>query len=281
MPARAFSRLACVIVAIAFTGPMLGADAPSSNGEIDAISKPSQDVTLSFVRPGPVVELKVKEGDHVEKGQLLAQQDDSEEIKALALYKSKAEDNTQVEAQKIIQAQSAQDYKNLTELKDAGSRYERDHARLQAQIDEAKIHIAEKQQEQDRDQFEQNQAIVEKTKLYAPFAGTVEELLVHQGESVDTQNMKVMRLVNVDPMWVEVPVPYAQGEQLKDGDPAQVKLSNSKVVTGKVIHVASVAESASDTLRVRVEVPNPEHRKLGERVSVSFSTAKVAAAGQP
>ena len=148
-------------------------------------------------------------------------------------------------------------------------------------MDAAKIQIAEKQHEQDVDLFEQNQAIVGKTKLKAPFAGTVEELLIHEGESVDTQSMKVMRLVNVDPMWVEVPVPFAQGAQLKDGDPAQVKLSSDKVLTGKVIHVASVAESASDTLRVRVEVPNPERRKLGERVSVSFSTAKVAAAGQP
>ena len=279
MPARAFSRLACIFVAIAFASPMLGADVPT-DGWIDAITRPSQDVTLSFVRPGRVVEIKVKEGDHVEKGQLLAQQDDSEESKALALYKSKAEDMTQVEAQKIIEQQSANDATNLKKS-GAASTYEKEHAILQEKVDAAKIEIALKQHEQDVDQYEQNQAVVEKTKLYAPFSGTVEELLLHQGESVDSQNMKVMRLVDVDPMWMDVPVPYSQGAQLKEGDPAQVKLSNNQVTTGKVIHVASVAESGSDTLRVRVEVPNPDHRKLGEKVSVSFSTVKVAAAGQP
>ena len=31
--------------------------------------------------------------------------------------------------------------------------------------------------------------------------------------------MKVMRLVDVDPMWMDVPVPYSQGAQLKDPDP--------------------------------------------------------------
>ena len=199
----------------------------------------------------------------MEKGDLLAQQDDSEEEKALALYMSKAEDMTQVDAAKIIEQQSRERcLDNLTKSK-AASKYEQDHAILQQKVEAAKIEIAEKQHEQDVDQFEQNQAIVEKTKLKAPFSGTVEELLIHEGESVDSQNMKVMRLVDVDPMWVEVPVPFAQGAQLKDGDPAQVKLSSDKVLTGKVIHVASVAESASDTLKVRVEVPNPERPDAG------------------
>lgn len=266
------------MVAAAFACPALGADSSSSGG-IEAITKPSQDVTLSFVRPGRVVEILVKEGDHVEKGQLLARQDDSEELAALALYKSKAEDMTQVDAQKIIEQQSKTDAENLKKT-GASSQYEVQHAVLQQKVDAAKIQIAEKQHEQDVDQYQQNQAIVEKTKLYAPFSGTVEELLIHQGESVDTQNMKVMRLVKTDPMWMDVAVPYAEGERLKEGDPAEVKLSNNQTLSGKVIHVASVADSASDTLRVRVEVPNPEHRKLGERVSVSFSAPKVAAASQ-
>ena len=102
MPASAFSRLACVFVAIAIASPVLAADAPSGDGWIDAITKPSQDVTLSFVRPGRVVTIKVKEGDEVQKGDVLAQQDDSEESKALALYKSKAEDMTQVERRRSL-----------------------------------------------------------------------------------------------------------------------------------------------------------------------------------
>jgi hypothetical protein len=41
--------------------------------------------------------------------------------------------------------------------------------------------------------------------------------------------------------------------------------------------VATVADSASDTLLVRVEVNNDAHTPAGERVSVSFpNAAKVA-----
>ncbi|HUO10551.1 MAG TPA: efflux RND transporter periplasmic adaptor subunit [Phycisphaerae bacterium] len=277
MPTRAFIRFFILPVAALALSSMVRADTTPDG--IPAITKPSQDVILSFVRPGRVVEILVKEGEHVEKGQLLARQDDSEESKALALYKSKAEDMTQIDAQKFIEQQSAKDAENLKKS-GAGSQYEKDHAVLQDKVDAAKIKIAESQHEQDVDQYEQNLAIVEKTKLYAPISGLVEELLVHQGESVDTQNMKVMRLVNIDPMWVEVPVPFSQAQELKDGDVAQIRLSNRAILAGKVIHVASVAESASDTLLVRVEVANPEHRKLGERVNVSFN-AKVASAGQP
>jgi RND family efflux transporter MFP subunit len=277
MPTRLFTRFASVLIAAVALTSIVRADATPDG--ITSISKPSQDVILSFVRPGRVVEILVKEGDHVEKGQLLARQDDSEESKALALYQSKAEDMTQVDAQKVIEEQSRQDAENLTKS-GAGSKYEKDHAVLQDKVDTAKIKIANSQHEQDVDQYEQNLAVVEKTKLYAPISGVVEELLVHQGESVDSQNMKVMRLVNIDPMWVEVPVPFAQAEGLKEGDGAQVSLSNKSVLTGKVIHVASVAEAASDTLLVRVEIPNPDRRKVGERVSVSFNS-KVASAGQP
>ena len=278
MTARAMKPLACLLFAICLSG--FSAQAEGPEGGIAAITKPSGDVVLSFVRPGRIVQILVKEGDHVAKGQLLARQDDSEESKALELYKSKAEDKTQVEAQIMIEQQSATDAKNLTKV-GASSAYEKDHAVLQQKVDAAKIEIAKRQQEQDGYQYEQNLAIVEKTKLYSPITGTVEELLVHEGESVDNQNMKVLRIVNVDPMWVEVQVPYAQGQDLKEGDSAQIHLSNKSNLDGHVIHVASVSDAASSTVMVRVEAANPNMRKLGEHVTVSFNTPKVASAGQP
>ena len=39
---------------------------------------------------------------------------------------------------------------------------------------------------------------------------------------------------------------------------------------GKVIHVSRVADPASETLEVRVELPNPSTRLAGEHVTVTF-----------
>jgi RND family efflux transporter MFP subunit len=278
MTARALNSLACLFVAAGLgASPVFGEGATDG---IPAFTKPSGDVVLSFARPGRVVEIVVKEGDQVEKGQQLARQDDSEESKVVELYKSKAEDATQVDAQKMIEKQSATDAQHLEQI-NVSSTYEIEHARLQEKVDAAKIEIAKRQQEQDGYQYEQNLAIEEKTKLFSPIKGVVEELLVHPGESVDNQNMKVMRIVSIDPMWVEAQVPYNQAQALKNGDTAQIHLSNKTTLNGHVIHVAAVAETASDTLLVRVEAGNPDGRKLGERVTVSFNGAKVASAGQP
>jgi hypothetical protein len=40
---------------------------------------------------------------------------------------------------------------------------------------------------------------------------------------------------------------------------------------GKILHISSVADAASDTLQCRVEVPNPDKRPAGERVLVQFT----------
>ena len=42
---------------------------------------------------------------------------------------------------------------------------------------------------------------------------------------------------------------------------------------GRIINIATVADAASDTLRVRVEVANPLKRPAGERVAVAFTPA--------
>ena len=46
---------------------------------------------------------------------------------------------------------------------------------------------------------------------------------------------------------------------------------------GRIINIATVADAASDTLRVRVEAPNPTKRPAGERVAVTFSAVEAEA----
>ena len=44
---------------------------------VAAITAPSADVTLSFVQPGRIAKVNIKEGQSVKIGQLLVQQDDA------------------------------------------------------------------------------------------------------------------------------------------------------------------------------------------------------------
>jgi len=107
-------------------------------------------------------------------------------------------------------------------------------------------------------------------KLVCPIEGVVAQLMVHQGETVDAGSMKVMRVVQVDPLWVEVPVPIQQARQLKQGDEAQVTFTDKQARPGKVALVFPVGDAASGTINVRVEIPNPQKLQPGENVSVQF-----------
>ena len=51
-------------------------NARAADGGIEAVTRPSADVLLSFVNAGKIREIAVKEGDLVKKGQILLRQND-------------------------------------------------------------------------------------------------------------------------------------------------------------------------------------------------------------
>ncbi|GAG34345.1 unnamed protein product, partial [marine sediment metagenome] len=128
--------------------------------------------------------------------------------------------------------------------------------------------------------------LVDRMTLKSPIAGRIEQLYVQRGESVDALQ-KVARVVRIDPLWVDVPVPLAEARDIRPKHAAKVTFDSgggAVTVTGKVIHVAAVADAASGTRTVRVEVPNDSRpgRPAGEQVKVSFPGAVAkATAGQP
>jgi len=90
----------------------------------------------------------------------------------------------------------------------------------------------------------------------------------------------VVRLVQIDPLWIDVPVPIEKAKRLKPGDVVPVAFLRAEGpagkeafvederAEGKVIFVAAVSDAAAAALTVRVEVPNPKGRPAGEPVRV-------------
>jgi multidrug resistance efflux pump len=110
-------------------------------------------------------------------------------------------------------------------------------------------------------------------QLRSPIDGWIEQIDVEVGESVSATT-EVIRVVQTDPLWIDAPVPLAQATGLKAGMTARVACPGGGgqewTAQGRVIFVASVADAASDTLRVRIEVPNKAKRPAGEHVLVTF-----------
>jgi RND family efflux transporter MFP subunit len=236
---------------------------------IEAISRPSKDVVLSFVRPGRVARVLVKEGDKVQEDQLLIELDDGAERVQLEQLVAEAKDDTRVKAAEAQLEQKQVELKRLQEAERPP--LEIDRARLEVTISALRLRLARLEHEQTDRKVREARIQLERMRRLSPFAGTVEEVRVRAGESVD-KLQPVIRLVKTDPLWVDVPVPLDQARRIQVGRSARVTFPQQSAPAGlgEVIHVAAVADAASNTVTVRVEVPNPAGRPAGEHVHVEF-----------
>jgi len=239
---------------------------------IEAITKPSNDVTLSFVMAGRIAKVFVKEGDVVKVGQILVQQDDEAERARLAQLKAQAENTTRIKAAQAQLERKKEDLKRLQSAAktEAATEFELNNAKLDVTIAELSHELARFQHEQDRLKYLEVGIQVSRMQLASPITGKVEQVFVERGESVDELE-KVIRVVRIDPLWIDVPVPLSQARGLALGRRAVVEFpGRDRTVEGRIIHIAAVADAASNTVIVRVVVPNRQPRPAGEHVKVSF-----------
>ena len=242
------------------------------------VTIPSKDRKISFIRPGLIAEMRVKEGDDIRKDQVLAKLEDLAEQVQLEQLRAKAEDMTRIKARQaaLDQAKFELKLKEVAKKNDVATELEVQKAQLQVLFAKAELALAKFEHNKvDKLSFKVAKKQLERMKLKSPIDGTVEIIFVNEGESVDSQMKPVMRVISIDPMWVEVRVPLSQARHLKLGQAARITfiLGDNKTATGKIIHIAS--DGKIDTLRVRVEVPNPLKRPTGETVRISFPEKNV------
>lgn len=97
--------------------------------------------------------------------------------------------------------------------------------------------------------------------LTAPVAGVIQTLDIRQGMVVASGNTLVT-LNGIASVWLDVAVPEAQGASVATDQPAQISFPAyaGKTFTGKVSAILPVADAASRTLKVRVELANPQQQ---------------------
>jgi len=251
--------------------------------EIQAVTMPSAEITLSFVVSGKIADILIKEGDIVEKGVLLAAlHDDPERIQTEQL-KVQATDKTRILSAKAELAQKMVDLEKFEAARQKGAVSEWEVAQMKLSVRMAKLALQAATIEREQFQRQYSQAIqqLERMRIVSPIPGRVEKVYVEAGEGVEKLG-PVVELVRTDPLWLDVPVPLPQAKQMAVGQRAVVLFPGNPTATtadGRIVYISSVADAASDTLRVRVEVGNPSDRPAGERVTVDFPqirTSKVA-----
>jgi len=112
--------------------------------------------------------------------------------------------------------------------------------------------------------FEQEQRVADAQlqlrTVRSPFAGVVVERYVNMGERVEDRPL--MRIAVIDPLRVELMVPTARYGQIAAGDKITIRpeLPGAEPVVATVSHIDQVLDAASNSFRVRLRLPNPQHR---------------------
>ena len=243
---------------------------------IDAITRPSSDKTLSFIRPGLVKNVLVKEGDMVKADQVLVRMDDSVEQAELAHLKAQSEDKVRIQAAKANLDQKKVD---LEKTKWAAERnvatdLQVRHATLDVTIADLSLALRTFESAQDTRKYNEAKVRLSRMQLSTPVAGKVEKIHIEAGESVNAVQ-EVIRVVNIDSLKIDVPVPLEQARRLRVGQLTRIIFPGSheslaRTAEGKVGYIASIADAASNTLMVCVEVDNPTGRPAGEHIQVRF-----------
>jgi RND family efflux transporter MFP subunit len=243
--------------------------------DVEAITKPSADISLSFVQHGKVDKVMVREGDHVAAGDLLASLEGQVEMVQYQLLTAKAKDTTII---KIGQAELLQKKEDLQQMEKAYRNgavtdWEVDHARLAAETALLEVKLAEFEHAQDQLKHKEFKTALNNLHIRSPIQGIAEEVKIEKGESVQAL-APVIRIVDIENLLIDIAVPVSRAKSLGVNQNAVIKFADEKEVQGKIDNIASVADSAANTLRISVITPNPGNRPAGERVTVSFPDAE-------
>ncbi|MHC4203032.1 MAG: efflux RND transporter periplasmic adaptor subunit [Planctomycetota bacterium] len=244
---------------------------------VAAITAPSADVTLSFVQPGRIAEVNIKEGQPVKAGQVLVQQDDAVERANLAQLEAASENTLNIQAGEASLAQKQVDLKKLEKAAalNAATALEVEHAKLDVKVADLSVKLAVFEHEQAQRKFDEAKIQIDNMSLKSPIDGITEKLEVETGESVNALE-DVVRIVQINPLWIETPVPLEKAGDLRYGDKTRVIFPGPEETSleGTIVFIGAVADAASRTLRVRIQVPNRSLRPAGEHVRIVFSTSQ-------
>lgn len=183
---------------------------------------------------GILTNVYVKEGQRVSKGQILGKIDDgglSQQLAQLQIQSDLAK--TTFERQQRLWDQNIGSEIQYLQAKSSYDGQSRAVAQLQQQI--------------------------AKTVIRAPFSGTIDDVITEQGSVVAAGQTQLMRIVNLDNMYIETDVPESYITNVTNGKNVEVEFPVlGKTITAKIRQTGDVINPANRTFKVEVAVPNKE-----------------------
>ena len=214
------------------TGIKISSETFNHKIEIQANINTRQNLILFPELSGKLKELYVNEGQQVKKGQLLAVIDDSglnEELETLKIQFSLSKTNFE-KTERLWNKKIGSEMKYL----ESKAKYESQ----QKMVDQMKKRLL-------------------KTKIIAPFKGVIDEIKGKKGQILTPYVTPILRIINLDKMYVEALVPENHLPNIKTGSEAVVNIPvlNSSQKT-KINQTGNYINPNNRTFRIEAPLNN-------------------------
>ena len=243
--------------------------------------QPSKTAEIGTSVYGVIERIPVERGDLVKKGQVIAILRNDVERAALDVAKNKALTDADVQAAIANVAFTRQRLNRAADLvkKEFLSEQALEQNRVDFQVAEQKLALAREQRRIWVSEKDLAQSQLAQRTLHSPMDGIVSERFASTGERVE--NRSVARVVSINPLFIEVMVPAVHFGKITTGMSAAVtpELPNMPALEATVNLVDRLIDGASNTFRVRLELPNSNLAiPAGPRCKVDFGDQVVAPA---
>jgi HlyD family secretion protein len=243
-----FGKAVTVKVAVEYAEKRNITETITANGKI----QPEKEVKITPDVSGEIVELNVKEGDHVEKGELLLRiKPDvyiSQRDRSVAAISSARARLAQAEAQfkqtELSFDRTKQLYGEQTISRSDYEAAEASYNVSKAEVDAARFAVTSAE----ASLKEANENLI-KTSIYAPMSGTVSMLLVELGERVAGTNLmagtEILRIADLSRMEAQVEVNENDIVRVSPGDTAIIEVDAylDEKFKGVVTEIANSAKT--------------------------------------
>ena len=254
--------------------------------------QPEVEVKIAPEVSGEIVEIAVKEGDVVHKGQLLMRiKPDQYKAQVEAQQAALSGARSASVQNKATLAKAEQDYKRAQQLFNEKLIPEADRNTAQTQHDIAKAALASSLFEIQRSEgaLRQINDALSKTTIYSPADGSISSLTSRVGERVvgtsQFAGTEVMRIANLDNMEARVNVNENDVPNVHLGQSARISVDAypDRVIKGVVYEIASTATTKNagsqeevTNFEVKIRIPDRSlHLRPGMSTTADIETATV------
>jgi RND family efflux transporter MFP subunit len=229
--------------------------------QLDCVIEPHMVIDLSTQIDGIVEAIRVDRGDFVSKDEVLATLDRGVEQASVAFARARAETTAELRAGEVSVAFAQRREERVQTLlhESAVSTDQFDEVATEARLAQLQLDQAAESTRLAELELRRAEETLKRHTIRSPIDGVVVQRYLSPGESVKFQPM--LRLAQIDPLRVEVIVPVSAFGRIEVGQTAIVQ--PEEPMTGnyeaEIAIVDRVADAASGTFRVALDLPNPDY----------------------